>query len=125
MLRKSEVEFILNLTVPPRTPINVVISGITTTSATISWTIPEILYTEETYYVVYGLTNLTLDQTSESISSGSDVTVTDMVYTITLDNLHPYYTYYFVVTSENSIAPRSTEIYMFTTLEAGNSVLTY
>ena len=90
------------------------------TTVTISWTIPVILYGEEEYYVEYGLESDVLDQRSASQFSGSDTDITDVIYTITLQNLHPYYTYYFVVTSENTIAPKSTDVFMFTTLEAGN-----
>ena len=104
---------------PPRTPIDVTITDITATSANISWTIPEILYDEEMYYVQYGLQNTTLDQTSSIISSGPVMDITNAMYTVTLQNLHPYYTYYFVVTAMNSIAPKSTEVFWFTTLEAG------
>lgn len=91
----------------------------TATTVTISWTIPAVLYTEEEYYVEYGLQSTILDQRSASQFSGSDTEVTDVMYTVTLQNLHPYYTYYFVVTSENEVSPKSTETFTFTTLEAG------
>lgn len=111
----------INHPVPPRTPIDVTVTEITATSANISWTIPEILYDEEIYYVQYGLQNTTLNQISSVISSGSDLDITNAMYTITLQDLHPYYTYYFVVTAMNSIAPKSTELLWFTTLEAGKT----
>ena len=89
----------------------------TATSVAISWTIPEVLHTQEVYYVQYGLEFSLLDQNSTSQSSnGSD---TDVSYTITIEDLHPDNTYYFVVTSENTVAPKSTDISTFTTLEAG------
>jgi hypothetical protein len=107
--------------VPPRTPVDVRVANIMSTTVTISWTIPVILYGEEDYYVEYGLESDVLDQRSASQFSGSDTDITDVIYTITLQNLHPYYTYYFVVTSENTIAPKSTDVFMFTTLEAAPS----
>ena len=73
---------------------------------------------EETYYVQYGLDNTTLDQRSAFQSSG-DSSIRNQQYSIMLQNLHPYYVYYFVVTAENIIAPKSTDIFMFNTLEAG------
>ena len=113
----------LSLTVPPRTPTDVSVSNVTATSATILWTIPEILYSEEEYYVEYGLQNTSFDQTSSSLFSGADLTVTDVMYNITLLDLHPAYTYYFVVTSLNTVSPKSTDVFMFTTLEAGTATL--
>ena len=92
----------------------------TATSATISWTIPSVLYTQEAYYVQYGLQSTVLDQTSAF--QFSDGETMDVTYTITLQNLHPYYTYYFAVTSENSVSPRSTGFFTFTTLEAGIAI---
>ena len=105
---------------PPRIPLDVAVVHLTATTATISWTIPEILNGEEEYYVRFGLQSDILDQRSESLFSGSDTTITDTIYSITLQNLHPDYTYYFVVTSQNQVSPKSTSIFMFTTAEAGN-----
>ncbi|CAI8030562.1 Low-density lipoprotein receptor-related protein 4 [Geodia barretti] len=107
--------------VPPRTPVDVRVANVMSTTVTISWTIPAILYGEEEYYVEYGLESDVLDQRSASQFSGSDTDITDVIYTIMLQNLHPYYTYYFVVTSENTVAPKSTNVFMFTTLEAAPS----
>ena len=91
----------------------------TDTSATITWVIPEILYTPEDYYVEYGLNNIMPDERSDSLPSGSNTSIVDQTYTITLQNLHPAYTYFFVVTAENTVSPKSTEVFMFSTLEAG------
>ena len=100
-----------------------VISSVTDTSATITWVIPAILYTPEDYYVEYGLDNTMPDQRSDSLTSGSNTSIVDQTYTITLQNLHPAYTYFFVVTAENTVSPTSTEVFMFSTLEAGGLLL--
>lgn len=90
----------------------------TATSAVISWTIPEILYTEEDYYVEYG-DDITLELRTASQSSGSDMELTNQMYNITLQNLQPNYMYYFVVTAENTVSPKSTDIFTFMTSEDG------
>lgn len=104
--------------VPPRTPLDVTVVNVTTTSVTISWRIPTVLYQQEEYYVRYGLNDSMLEQRSSSQMSGDDIT--NIIYNVTIENLHPDYTYFFVVTAENIIAAKNSELSAFTTLEAGN-----
>lgn len=91
------------------------------TSATVVWVIPAIIYTAEYYSVQYGVIEDMLDQSSSSISSGSDITIVDQMYNITLQNLHPDYTYYYQVTAVNTLFSTSTEVFSFQTPEAGKS----
>ena len=108
-------------TVPPLTPVQVMATNVAATSATVVWNIPAIIYTAESYSVQYGVEENMLDQSTNSISSGSDTTIVDQTYNITLQNLHPDYTYYYQVTAVNTLFSTSTEVFSFQTPEAGKS----
>ena len=86
------------------------------TSATISFTIPSIAYTPETYTVQYiglELQNILKNSMSEQ---SPNITATNMKYQITLTGLEEANTYNFTVVSTNCIGNTSSETMNFTTL---------
>ena len=96
---------------------DVVVDGITTTSATVSWTIP-LLVTQEQYYVVYGSDPNDLSQSSDPIPNFE--IETNAMYSITLQGLEPGVVYYTQVAAVfNEIFIRYSEVAVFITREPG------
>ena len=86
------------------------------TSATISFTIPSIAYTLETYTIQYiglDLSNMLKNSISEQ---SPNITATNMNYQITLSGLEEANTYNFTVVSTNCIGNTSSDTMNFTTL---------
>ena len=85
------------------------------TSALISWTIPFITSSPETYYVIYGLAPDALTLQSSPLFSGPNVT---RAYSqiLTCAGLDPAETYYFRVIASNDVGPTGSDIYDFVTL---------
>jgi hypothetical protein len=103
----------------PYVPEDANATSIDTTSATISFTVPSIAYTPETYNINY--TGLELQSTLRSTSpvmSPNNITAVDEKYQITLSNLEEANTYNFSVISTNCIGSTSTVVMNFTTLPA-------
>ena len=101
---------------PPLIPTDISV-GLTTTTATVFFTIPFVVYDSEQYRVNYGLSMDALDQLSQSIAS---IDGDDQDYMIEIENLQPSVTYFFQITSTNSIATITTGIISGTTMEDGN-----
>ena len=99
---------------PPLIPTDIRVE-VTTTTATIFFTVPFTVYDDEVYQVNYGLSMDALDQLSQS-SNSSD----DQEYMISIQELLPGVTYFFRITSTNSIATTTTGIFSNTTMETGN-----
>ena len=88
------------------------------TIATISFTIPSIAYTPETYTIQYiGLDLQNMLKSSKSEQS-PNITATNMKYQITLTDLEEANTYNFTVVSTNCIGNSSSQTMSFTTLPA-------
>ena len=88
------------------------------TIATISFTIPSIAYTPETYTIQYiglDLQNMLKGSISEQ---SPNITATNMKYQITLTGLEEANTYNFTVVSTNCIGNTSSQTMSFTTLPA-------
>ena len=99
---------------------DVTISDVTTTSATVSWTIPSFI-TPEQYYVAYGTDPDNLNQTSATINSPTDTSLTNLPYSTTLSGLEPGSLHYIQVTAVfDDEFVRYTEI-LFLTKEPGNA----
>ena len=80
-------------------------TDVTDTTATISWTVPSIAYTPETYRVLYGTTSDSLDRTSGQLrTSGIDISVTSLPLSPPLSGLDPDTAYYYTVNASNSYA---------------------
>ena len=93
--------------------------------AVIIFTVPNVTYTPETYFVVYGLTSNTLNQTSNMIgtrrvnSIHSFITVQNEVYNITIVGLMVNRMYFYRVVASNGYGYVTTDVFNFTTGEAG------
>lgn len=74
-------------------------------TVTISWSVPRVAYTPETYTVVYGTNKLNLDQRSTTTSGVSGTTH----YSTELTQLQHSTLYYFWVESTNTIGSTNSE----------------
>ena len=95
---------------------NISVLSLMNTSATISFTIPSIVYTPETYSIQYiglELQNILKNSISEQ---SPNITANDMKYQITLTGLEEANIYNFTVVSTNCIGNTSSETMSFTTL---------
>lgn len=100
----------------------VLISQIFPDSAIIQWTIPAIMYTPESYLVVYGAHPDSLLSSTETLSSGDDITAIERVYRVELKDLKPGTKYYFFVAAVNSYNLSQTELSFFYTKEIGKEI---
>ena len=96
-----------------------VTTAVTETTATITFTIPEIAYTPEMHYIQYiGQELQNVLRNSTSIMGPNDINVMDATYNITLTGLEEANTYEFTVVSTNCIGNAATGMMEFTTLSA-------
>ena len=96
-----------------------VATTVTETTATITFTVPEIAYTPEMHYIQYiGQELQNVLRSSTSINGTNDITVMDATYSIMLTGLEEANTYEFTVVSTNCIGNATTEVMEFTTLSA-------
>ena len=87
------------------------------TTANISFTVPAIAYTPETYNINYTGIEFQSTLTSSSQAMSTDnITDVNVRYQITLSNLEEANTYNFTVVSTNCIGSTSTVVMNFTTL---------
>ena len=105
----------------PRLPRNISVIDNTGLSVTIAWLVPYIASSAETYTIGYGISpdSLTL---FTAVSSGSNTSIVDQVYSRSLPGLAYTTTYYFQITVTNDVTGStgvSTEILSFTTAEGG------
>ena len=102
---------------------DVTITGVTTNSATVLWTIPSFVIPEQ-YYIAYGSDPDNLTQSTTPISSPTDTTFTNQVYTTTISGLNPGTFYYIrVIAIYDEIFLRYTED-SFITYEPGEMCYT-
>ena len=85
-------------------------------SATVEWRVPFIAYTPEVYHVEYGLSPTELSQSSQTVGSGSDFSVTNQLYSINLVGLTADTTYYYQVVATNSYASNQSSLASFTSV---------
>lgn len=91
-------------------------------SAIVQWTIPAIVYTPETYLVMYGEHPDSLLSSTETLNSGDDITAIERVYMVELKDLQPGTKYYFFVAAVNSYNLSQTELSFFYTKEIGKGI---
>ena len=90
--------------------------NVSTTSATVVFTIPSIAYTPEIYsiqYIGFDFQNTLIN--SMNIQGTNNITAVNEMYQITLSNLEEANTYNFTVVSTNCIGSTSTVVMNFTT----------
>ena len=109
----------------PSIPVNVTSSLKTFTAVNISFTVPRVTYTPETYSVRYGVTVNDIKLTSTTVTSAgvdsnlSFITILNQRYHITLFGLTPNTTYYYQVVNSNSVGSVLTQVFNFTTHKQG------
>lgn len=104
--------------VPPSKPI---VTNVATapTSAVISWMVPHIFYTQESYLVQYGITMTRLNNTSKVVPGNTDLYAVDEVFSVNITGLTPFTKYYFVVLANNTIGNTSSDLSSFIANEKG------
>lgn len=105
----------------PRLPRSITVTHDEQT-ATISWRIPYIT-SPEMYTVQYGLNSDDLSTSNDTISSGTNTSITNQEYSVTLEELLYVTTYYFKVVVTNDVGSVETEVLSFTTPEGGKVLL--
>ena len=111
---------------PPSTPVGITASsGVNT--ANISFTVPRVTYTPETYSVRYGVTVNDIKLTSTTVTSAgvdsnlSFITTLNQHYHITLFGLTTNTTYYYQVVNSNCVGSVLTQVFSFTTHKQGHT----
>ena len=88
-------------------------------TAVIEWRVAFIVFSPELYTLMYSTTPNNVNTImTEPQFSGTDTTLTDRVYSVTLKNLSPATTYYYQIKAENTIGITLTEISSFSTRES-------
>ena len=95
-------------------------------SAAIIFTVPNVAYTPETYFVQYGLTSTSLNLTSDTVGTRQElvdsvhsfITAGNEDYTITITGLVINRQYYYRVVANNIIGIVITDLLSFITQEA-------
>ena len=95
----------------------------TPTTATITWIISEVTYTPESYTIIYGTTDDTLNNISDiimtrDIDNLQFITATNEIYSVTINELMINQMYYFRICAVNTINESKTDINTFITSEA-------
>ena len=90
------------------------------TEATINWLVTAIAYTPESYFIVYGLSNDTLNLRSSAVEGVMNLTASNVVYSTTVTVLHPFTHYYYKIEARNSFTTTESAIQTFETRETGN-----
>ena len=87
--------------------------------ATINWLVTATAYTPESYFIVYGLSNDTLDLRSDAIGGTANLTATNVAYSVTITGLRPFTRYYYRIDAHNSFTTTESAIQTLQTTEAG------
>ena len=87
-------------------------------TAFIEWRVASIVFSPELYTLMYSTTPDDINTImTEPQFSGTDTTLTDRVYSVTLKNLSPTTTYYYQIKAENTVGMTLSNISSFTTRE--------
>ena len=106
---------------PPGALGSVRAGDLTADRAIIRWTVPSIAYTPETYRVLYGTVEDTLDKSSGVEMGGTNIAAVDTSFSVTLSNLQAVTTYYYKVVATNTIGSTESSVETFTTLSRSES----
>lgn len=71
-------------------------------------------YTPEQYFAKYGTSNSSLDQMSEMILGGADISAVDQHYSLQLNGLQHDTAYYYQVVVSNTVGTTTSDINVFT-----------
>ena len=106
----------------PVQPTSVRFTNTTHSTATIEWRMSRINYTPESYSVQYGTRSTLLELETMSIESGSDVTITNRIYSVDIRGLTFNTTYYYQVTASNSFGSTYSSVKSFVTVSLSKLV---
>ena len=105
--------------VDPLPPTAGELTYLTHVTAVIEWRVASIAFSPELYTLMYSTTPDDVNTImTEPQFSGTDTTLTDRVYTVTLENLSPATTYYYRIKAENMVGVTLTDISSFNTRES-------
>lgn len=91
-----------------------------TDSANVMWRIPSFT-TQEEYYVLYGTDPTDLNQRTDRITSSGDTSLTNQIFSLSIDGLDPGTVYYLrVVAVFDVLFKRESETIVIWTKENGN-----
>ena len=114
----------------PAVPVQPVLGpvSVTPTTATISWTIPQVSYTPENYTVIFGTSMDELNMISNvfytnNIDNLMFLTATNIQYNVTIQGLNINVMYYYEVESVNTIGKNYSSISNCITSESGKITL--
>ena len=88
-------------------------------SVNISWIVRIIVNDMESYTVFYGTDVMSLTNSSEVIMGNADLSTIRGMFSVNIDDLMPFTTYYFIVSANNSVNTTNTAVMNFTTDETG------
>ena len=103
----------------PFTPESVTVSAVSSTSATIGWTVSSIAYTPETYVVEYGTSQDRLDMSSDPQYSGPKINIGSRTYSVQLNGLSAGTLYHYQVVANNLKQTSLSVAGKFTTIPLG------
>lgn len=91
--------------------------------AVVEWTVSSISYTPEVYYIRYGLSPESLTAVSNTTEGTSDISATNLLFSLSLTGLRFQRTYFYQVVAENSVGTTESSVANFTTSSPGNSMI--
>lgn len=100
-------------------PVPVLNNIINATAVSITWLVPSIAFTPENYSIEYSPNHGNLDINSQSLQGSTNLTATDIIYSLILFDLLPFTQYYYRVVSTNLLGTRQSGIHQFRTPPAG------
>ena len=98
---------------------DIVVDGIEETSVTINWVVPSVTQQQQ-YTVFYGTDLQNLDQTSATVLSNSDTSLTNQQYFVVIQGLQVGTTYYFQISVSIGDLTFTTDVNEFRTRDLGN-----
>ena len=103
----------------PAQPIDLQVTHITSELAVVEWLITDIMYTPETFTVLYGINQNSLNSSSEVVNGTKEIDATNQLYSATLTNLRPDTTYFYQVVTTNDVGMNASSIAEFSTSSPG------
>lgn len=83
--------------------------------AKVQWLIPAIIYTPESYTVIYGRDPVLLNVSSEVVIGTDKIKEINQIYSVSLRDLQPNTTYYYQVIATNSFGSVNSDVEKFIT----------
>ena len=94
----------------PNQPTNIIAKYVSTDTVSIQWTVPLIVYTQETYLVLYRSVPGNLNQTTGPVTGSADLSVIGGQFGVNLTGLVPSSLYYYTVVASNILGTTTTPV---------------